>query len=220
MTTLTANLFDEVCARLPLFEDLPGDAPERLAAAGLGRGLLTASVRVRLRKAGFVDMAALALATPAELTKVRKIGPVRLDAIRAHVLDELARIYPDARAFHADDATAARRMDRLRMLPADRLSLTEAVLRASGCAGETCADVAMRRRSAWLKAGTVAATDLDGVVAALVAILSQDRPRIALKLADDPDAEDRLARERRAVAIRELDREWEEAAPTVRSRPR
>ncbi|MET0258429.1 MAG: hypothetical protein ABW179_07590 [Methylobacterium sp.] len=218
MATSPSILFDEVCARLPLFEDLPRDAPQRLAAAGFGRGLLTGAVRSRLRKAGFADMGMLALATPAELTSVRKIGPVRLQAIRAHVLDELARTYPDARVFHGTDATATRRMDRLRSMPANRLPLGETLLGALGCIGETCAALATRGRSECLRTGAVAATDLDGVVTALVDGLLQDCPRAAPPIGHDPAVDDVGERERRDETMRERDREWEEAAPRVRYR--
>lgn len=218
VTTSVSLLFDEVSARLPLFEDFPEGAPERLAAAGLGRGLLTAAVRGRLRKAGFTDMGVLALATPAELTKVRKIGPVRLLAIRAHVLDELARIYPDARAFHALDATASRRMDRLRTMPAGRLPLKGAAFEELGRAGESCATVAMRGRNECLKTPAIAAGDLDAVVVTLARFLLQDRPRVAPTIEADPAGTEVRIRDERARMLRERDREWEEAAPNERSR--
>lgn len=217
MTMPQSILLDEVCAQLPLFEDLPRDAPERLAAAGLGRGLLTASVRARLRKAGFVDMAALALATPAELMRVRKIGPVRLQVIRAHVLDELARIYPDARRFHGLEATAARRLGRLRRMPAERLILEEPAIAELGRSG-TGADLSARSRAECLKMHAITAGVLDRMVVALVRFLLLDKPRLPVRALEPTssvtEADERAARLR---VQQERDRAWEEADP---QRPR
>ena len=117
MMPLPETLFGEACARLPLFDGLSDEAIDRLAAGGFGRGLLTAALRARLRKAGLADMGALARATPAELMAVRKIGPVRVLTSRAHVLGELARRVPGARAAHGGEAT-----DRRLCLRSDRRS--------------------------------------------------------------------------------------------------
>ncbi|TXN23200.1 hypothetical protein [Methylobacterium sp. WL9] len=214
MTMPQPVLFDEACARLPLFENLPADAPERLAAAGLGRGLLTATVRGRLRKAGFTDMGRMALATPAELTTVRKIGPIRLAAIRAHILAELAKMFPDARTFHAAETTAARRIDRLRSLPAERLPLSAAARTALGCACVGSLALALRGRRDCLKTNAVTAGELDEVVTAFVHALSHGRPRRALGTSPPEGEPTKDAAE--ALSARMLrEREWEAAAPNI-----
>ncbi len=141
MSPLLPTLFDEASERLPLFDDLPDGAVERLAAGELGRGLLTASLRARLRRAGLVDMGMLALATPIDLMAVRKIGPVRVGTIRAHVLDELARLYLGARAIHNEDATTRRRMDRLHATPAERLPRDAAALARLLAPDKPCAQL-------------------------------------------------------------------------------
>lgn len=198
-------LFDEVSARLPLFDGLPGDAVERLAAGGFGRGLLTPSLRARLRKAGFADLRSLALAPPADLMAVRKIGSVRVATIRAHLLGELARMVPGARAEHDRDATDRRRWERLSAMPGERF----------GWAGATCADIALRPRAEIGGELEIPAADLDRIVEALVLALLPDRAQAPSAAAPDDEGarEARMARER-AERLRERDREWDEAAPS------
>ncbi|HJE23541.1 MAG TPA: hypothetical protein K8W01_07760 [Methylorubrum populi] len=213
--TSQPTLFDEASARLPLFDTLPEDVIERLAAAGFGRGLLTAAIRARLRKAGFLDMGMLARATPTALMAVRKIGPVRVDAIRIHVLGELARLVPGARAMHDKDTTDRRRLDRLRSMPAEWLPFGAAVLERLGPSGPTWADFAlMRRVEAGRMLGIVAA-DLDEIVSALARVLMPSQPHIRSASASQEDdaAQDARARQERAEELRERDREWDEAAP-------
>ncbi|KQQ30926.1 hypothetical protein ASF53_17665 [Methylobacterium sp. Leaf123] len=199
MRKLQPTLFDEVSTHLPLFDDLPEGAVERLAAVGYGRGLLTASLRAQLRKAGFADMAALALASPVELMAVRKIGPLRVTAIRVHLLGELARLVPGARADHDSEATDRRRLERLRAMPGGRF----------GWAGETCADLALRRCADIRAELDIPATDLDRIAAALARALLPERPRVPAPAAA-PEAD--AARER-AELLQEQDRQWEAAAP-------
>ncbi len=200
-------LIDKVFARLPLFDDLSADALERLSTAGLGRGLLTPTVRARLRRAGFDDMGKLALATPSELTAVRKIGPVRVGAIRAHILDELARFEADTRARHSKDATARRRIDRLRASPAQRLPLPVADIQGLGDVGAFQA---------------IQTDDLDGIVSALVRLLLTDQQRHQITAStrkDDAVENGGLARDR-AELLRARDREWDEADPAGLSHAR
>jgi len=197
------TLFDAVRARLPLFDDLPDGAVERLAAGGYGRGLLTASVRARLRKAGFADQAMLALASPADLMAVRKIGPLRVEAIRDHLLGELARLFWGARAEHDREATDLRRLDRLRALPGARF----------GRAGETCADLAARRCDALRAELEIPAADFDRLVASLALALQPHRPPVAAP--EDETAYAAQAVRERAELLRERDREWDEAAPAA-----
>lgn len=213
------TLFDAVSARLPLFEDLPEPLVARLAAGGFGRGLLTGSLRARLRKAGFADGAALALAAPAELMAVRKIGPVRVDAIRAHLLGELARLVPGARGFHDREATDRRRLERLRGVPLARLPLDADLVERLGTISPvvTCADLASRPRA---EIGPdLAAADLDRIAAALVRVLSPERPRLPLAAIGAEDEGSALSAHERAAVLRERDREWDEAAPSPRDRP-
>lgn len=208
---MQTTLFDAVSARLPLFDGLPDGAVERLAAGGFGRGLLTASLRSRLRKAGFTDMAMLALASRADLLAVRKIGPVRVEAIRAHLLGELARFVPGARADHDLEATGRRRLDRLRAVPGERF----------GRAGATCADLAERPCAEIRAELEIPAADLDRIAAALALALLPERPP-GPSGADRPDDDGALeaqAARDRAETIRARDREWDEAAPTGRARP-
>ena len=80
---LSRILFDEVVVSLPLFDGLPQETADRLAAAGFGRGLLTATLRCRLRMGGFADMGVLAFVVPVDLMAVRKVKPVRPRAYRA-----------------------------------------------------------------------------------------------------------------------------------------
>ncbi|WP_342150348.1 hypothetical protein [Methylorubrum sp. SB2] len=198
------TLFDAVRARLPLFDGLPDGVIERLAAGGYGRGLLTASVRARLRKAGFADQAMLALASPAELMAVRKIGPLRVEAIRDHLLGELARLVAGARADHDREATDRRRLERLRALPGARF----------GRAGETCADLAARRCDALRAELEIPAADFDRLVDALARALRPEQP--PLPAVEDETARAAQATRTRAELLRERDREWDEAAPDTR----
>ncbi|MCJ2031293.1 hypothetical protein MKK50_18160 [Methylobacterium sp. J-043] len=205
MKKLQPTLFYEISAHLPLFDGLPEEAIDRLGAGGYGRGLLTASLRARLRKAGFTDMAALALATPVELMAVRKIGQVRIEAIRAHLLGEIARLVPGARVDHNKDTTDKRRLDRLRAMPGGRF----------GWAGETCAELALRRCVDIRAELDLSAADLDSIVAALTLALLPERPRaLSVSAASETDAvRDTRSARQRAGLLRERDREWDEAAP-------
>jgi len=204
MRTLQPTLFDEVSAHLPLFDGLSEEAAERLAAGGYGRGLLTATLRARLRKAGFADMAALAMA-------VRKIGPVRVSAIRAHLLRELARLVPGARADHDSSATDRRRLERLRAMPGERF----------GWAGETCADLAVKRCADIRAELDIPAADLERIAAALTRALLPERPRVpSVAAAPEGDATPETTRAReRAELLREQDRLWDAAAPDADIRP-
>lgn len=211
------TLFAEARARLPLFDTLPEAAVDRLALGGFGSGLLTASLRTRLRKAGFAHMGALALATPADLMAVRKIGPVRIEGIRAHVLGELARLAPGARAAHDADATDQRRLDRLRAVAAEPMPLGGAPAERLGPAGATWADLALMPRAEAAQVLGVSAADLERLVSALVLALRPDPPRVepvAAAREEDAARETRVARER-AELRQEQDREWEEAAPVM-----
>ena len=221
MMPLPETLFGEACARLPLFDGLSDEAIDRLAAGGFGRGLLTAALRARLRKAGLADMGALARATPAELMAVRKIGPVRVLTIRAHVLGELARRVPGARAAHDGDATDRRRLDRLRALPAGPLPLVGTIAERFGPDGPTWADLASMRRAEAIRALGIAAADLDAIVSALVLTLLPDPPRslpVAAMREEDTAPETRAGR----VCVelqRARDQEWEAAAPATGASP-
>ncbi|MER2253410.1 hypothetical protein ABS772_26145 [Methylorubrum podarium] len=213
MMPLPRTLFGEASERLPLFDDLPDAAIDRLAAAGFGRGLLTAALRARLRKAGLADMAALARATPTDLTAVRKIGPVRIRAIRTHLLGELARLVPGARERHDQATTDRRRLDRLRTMPAEWLPLGSAVERL-GSAGPTWADLALMQRAEAGRALGLPAADLDEIVSALAHALTPDRPHLRPASASQDDAaQDARARQEHAERLRERDHEWDEAAP-------
>lgn len=198
------TLFEAISARLPLFDGLPEGAVERLAADGYGRGLLTASLRARLRKAGFADRGALALASPADLMAVRKVGPVRVVAIRDHLLGELARLVSGARAEHDRDATDRRRLDRLRAMPGDRF----------GRAGETCADLALWRCADLRIELEIPATEIDRIAEALALALRPEPPRPSSPV-DVPGHEPERDR---AALLRERDREWDEAAPETLGR--
>ena len=221
MMPLPETLFGDASARLPLFDDLSDEAIDRLAAGGFGRGLLTAALRARLRKAGFTDMGALARATPAELMAVRKIGPVRVLTIRAHVLGELARLVPGARAAHDGDATDRRRLDRLRGLPAGPLPLVGIVAERFGPAGPTWADLVSMRRAEAIQALGIAAADLDAIVSALVLTLLPAPPRtlpVAAMREEDTAPETKAGRVHAELQLAR-DREWEEAAPVTGARP-
>ncbi len=209
------TLFDEASAHLPLFDDLSDATVDRLALGGFGRGLLTTPLRARLRKGGFANMGALALATPVALMAVRKVGPVRVGAIRAHILDELARFLPDARAMHDRDTTDRRRLDRLRTVPVTALRLVPALVERCGSAGPGWADLAALRRLEVARALGVSATEVDGIVSALVRAILPDpqgmpSPR-TLREDDTPRGMDMGKAD--AEQLRERDREWDEAAP-------
>lgn len=211
------TLFDEVSARLPLFDTLDEDSLERLAAAGYGRGLLTASLRARLRKAGFADMGALAGAAPTDLLAVRKIGPLRVAALRIHLLGELARMVPGSRADHDDEATARRRLDRLRAVPVPSLPLDPPLLARLGRSVATAADLARLRRTEIGTDLTTCPTDPERIVVALTRVL---QPVPCRSVSDDPAADavtepETEHRRDRAAVLRERDREWDAAAPAT-----
>ncbi|WP_165937818.1 hypothetical protein [Methylobacterium segetis] len=210
------SLFCEICARLPLFEDLRPELIARLSAAGLGRGLLTASLRARLRKAGFADLGQIAQSAPAAILQVRKFGPVRVEALRAFILEEIARAAPGARVRHAAEALAERRLARLREIPLDRLPL-EADEIARLAFARTCADLAAHSRMALVHRGAIASADLDRLVTTLARFLGEGGPIIPAPAALPEEADGSEAR--RAASLAERDREWEEAAP-ARGRPR
>lgn len=215
MTPLPQTLFDEVSARLPLFDGVADEASARLATGGFGRGLLTAALRARLRKAGFIDMSALALAAPADLMAVRKIGPLRVEAIRAHVLCELARFVPGVRENHDKNATDERRLDRLRSMPVEWLPFGPAVVERLGPSGPTWADFALMRRAEAGRVLGIQAADLDEIVSALAHVLIPNQPLIRSAPASrgDDAAQDVRTMQERAELLRERDREWDEAAP-------
>ncbi|BAU88886.1 hypothetical protein MPPM_0281 [Methylorubrum populi] len=209
------TLFDAASAQLPLFDDLSDAVIERLALGGFGRGLLTAALRARLRKAGLADMAALARAAPADLAAVRKIGPVRLAAIRAHILDELARLLPGARTMHDQHSTDRRRLTRLRTVPADALRLIPPLMERYGSDGPNWADLALMRRAEAARVLRVSDADLDGIVAAFVRALRpapQHTPS-STTAHEANAAGDARAETAHAELLRERDREWDEAAP-------
>ena len=208
-------LLAEVCARLPLFDGLTPDTIEHLTASGFGRGFLTASLRARLRKAGFQDLGHLAQSPPDAITRVRKFGPVRLERVRSFILDAVARRLPDARALHAADATRERRLGRLRAMPAGRLPLDPGALAALGREGGTCAEIADRSRRDLLDGGATPG-EVDRIVTALAGILGgggivAPRAREAGPGAAVPDAG--ADADRRAALMAERDREWAAAAP-------
>ncbi|WP_232627908.1 hypothetical protein [Methylobacterium sp. Leaf118] len=221
MTPPPLTLYDEACARLSLFDDVPEDILERLAAGGFGRGLLTASLRARLRKAGYTDLGMLARATPAELMAVRKVGPLRVEAIRAHLVGALARLAPGARAAHGREATDQRRLDRCRAVPVERLPLDPALVARLGEAGDHCADLALRPRFAIARALALSASDLDRIVAALARIVLPDRPPVpSAATAPEEEAGGAAQGMRARAALQEArDREWDAAAPARPARP-
>ncbi|WP_336491101.1 hypothetical protein [Methylobacterium nigriterrae] len=215
-TARSESLFAEACARLPLFEDLSRDSIERLSASGFGRGFLTASLRARLRKADFRDLGHLAQSSPDAIAKVRKFGPVRLEAVRTFILEEIARSLAGAREMHTLEATRERRLARLRAMPVERLSLDEHEIAALGFEGGSCADIAGRSRLELLRAGVMASSDLDRIVTSLARFLREGRPIIPPAVeasAEAPAADTTDAAARRAALLAEQDREWEEAAP-------
>ncbi|MEA1832597.1 hypothetical protein U8607_10950 [Methylobacterium durans] len=210
------DLLAEACARLSLFEDLPGDTIHRLSACGFGRGFLSPSLRARLRKAGFQDLGHLARSSPDAITKVRKFGPIRVEAVRTFLLEEIARFLPGAREHHGPRATRDRRLARLREVPVARLPLAKDAIVALGLDGGTGADLAGRPRLALLRTGVVTSADLDRVVARLADCLGEGRAvpiPAAPASVESPAAEAERARAHRAALLAERDREWEEAAP-------
>ena len=210
------SLFDEVSLRLPLFEGLSGDNIQHLSALGFGRGFLTASLRARLRKAGFRDLSHLAQSSPDEIARIRKFGPVRVELIRTFILDEIAHWLPSARQTHAVAATRERRLELLRETQIKRLALDADKIAALGFAGSSCADMAGRSRLNLLGTGLVTPIDVDCFVMTLARFLGAcrtsarypgDGAREALS------AEMETTEARRAALLADQDREWEEAAP-------
>ncbi|MCJ2118492.1 hypothetical protein MKK65_18300 [Methylobacterium sp. J-001] len=210
------SLFDEVSLRLPLFEGLSGDNIQHLSALGFGRGFLTASLRARLRKAGFRDLSHLAQSSPEEIARIRKFGPVRVELIRTFILDEIAHWLPSARQTHAVAATRERRLELLRETQIKRLALDADKIAALGFAGSSCADMAGRSRLNLLGTGLVTPIDVDCFVMTLARFLGAcrtsarypgDGAREALS------AEMETTEVRRAALLADQDREWEEAAP-------
>lgn len=202
--------------RLPLFEGLPPDTIQHLSTSGFGRGFLTASLRARLRKAGYRDLGHLAQSSPEAITRIRKFGPVRLEQVRTFLLNEIARWLPGARAVHTAGVTGERRLTRLRDMPVERLPLDTGALAALGCAGGTCADIAGRSRLELLGTGAVMAGDVDRIVTTLARFLAVDRapaPLPADGTMDAPATETEVIAACRAALRAKQDLEWEEAAP-------
>ena len=207
------GLLAEVSGALPLFEDLPRGAIQHLCEIGFGRGFLTASLRARLRRAGFRDLGHLAESSPDTIAGVRKFGPVRVERIQAFIVEEIARRLPGGRAMHAAEATRARRLCRLRAVPVERLLLEDGVIAALGLAGGSCADLAGRSRRELLGTGLVTSADVDRIVATLVGILEAGRAITPPPAASAAEAPEKTPEARRAALLAEQDREWEEAAP-------
>ncbi|MFC6739615.1 hypothetical protein ACFQEW_11215 [Methylobacterium tardum] len=215
-TVRSDSLFDEVSARLPLFEALPPDTLQHLVTAGFGRGFLTASLRARLRKAGYRDLGHLAQSSPEAISGIRKFGPVRVAAVRTFILNEIARWLPGARDVHTEGATGTRRLGRLRDIPVERLPLGADAIAALGLAGGTCADLADRSRRDLLGTGAVMSGDVDRLVATLarfLAVAGAPAPRAADATMDAPATDAEVVAARRAALRAQQDREWEEAAP-------
>ncbi|WCS28827.1 hypothetical protein LOK46_31885 (plasmid) [Methylobacterium sp. NMS14P] len=216
------SLMAEVGARLPLFDGLSPDAIQRLSAEGFGRGLLTASLRARLRKAGFPDLGHLAQSSPVAIAATRKFGPVRVERVRHFILDALARWLPRAREMHTSEATRDRRLGRLRGLSAGCLPLAAGQIAALRFEDGSCADIATCSRLGLLRTGAVTSGDVDHVVATLthLARAADPIPPRPLDEAGAAPAGDAAAlAARRAALLSERDREWDAAAPTE-SRPR
>ncbi len=178
------SLFDEASARLPFFEDLPLPTLECLSTSGFGRGFLTASLRARLRKAGYRDLSHLAQTSPAAMASIRKFGPVRVELVRNFILGEIARWLPGAREMHMQAATGERRLERLRDMPVDRLPLSADKIAALGCMGLSYADVASRSRLELLDTGVVISCDVDRIVATLIDFLGGGSPTPSLLASD------------------------------------
>lgn len=215
-TIRSDSLFGEVSARLPLFEGLPPDTLQQLATAGFGRGFLTASLRARLRKAGYRDLGHLAQSSPEAISGIRKFGPVRVEAVRTFILNEIGRWLPGGRDVHAAGATGERRLGRLREMPVDRLFLGTDAIAALGLAGGTCADIAGQSRRDLLDTGAVMSSDVDRLVTMLarfLAVGSAPAPHSADATIDAPATEAEAIAARRAALRAQQDREWEEAAP-------
>jgi len=212
-TVWSDSLFADVSAQLPLFEDLPPDTIDRLSASGFGRGLLTASLRARLRKAGYRDLGHLAQSAPEAIARIRKFGPIRVDRVRTFILDEIARWLPEGRARHGTEATGARRLGRLRAIPVGRLPLEADQIAALRLGGESCAALAIRSRRELLGSGFVTSSDLDRIVATLATILRPPAPPSAEVARDAPESDGEALAARRAARLAEQDREWDEAAP-------
>lgn len=207
------SLFGEVSLRLPLFERLPSDAIQHLSALGFGRGFLTASLRARLRKAGYRDLGHLAQTSPEAITRVRKFGPIRVDSMRTFILNEIARRLPGARDVHAVEATRERRLGRLCDRSVDSLPFHAGEIAALGIAGGSCADIAARSRLDLLGTGILMPSDVDRIVTALARALfdeGQTDPRSAEVAVDASTMETKSVA---AARLAELDREWEDAAP-------
>ncbi|MCJ2089740.1 hypothetical protein MKK88_27685 [Methylobacterium sp. E-005] len=215
-TTTSGSLFGEVSERLPLFEPLPPDVLHALTTSGLGRGCLTASLRARLRKAGYRDLGHLAQTSPEAIASIRKFGPVRTDYVRTFILAEIARWLPGARETHAAGATGARRLERLRDWPVEQLPLDADAIAALGLAGCSCADMAGQSRFELLGTGVVLSGDVDRVVTTLARFLGGGGMAASLPTQgaiDAPASETEAIAARRAAQLATQDREWEDAAP-------
>lgn len=215
-TTRFDSLFGEVCVRLPLFENLPPDVVQHLSLSGLGRGFLTASLRARLRKAGYRDLGHLAQMSPEAIASIRKFGPVRVELVGIFILAEIARWLPGAREVHTAAATGERRLGRLRDMPIEILPLGADEIAALGFAGCSCADIAGRSRLELLDTGAVMSRDVDRIVTTLAHFLEGGRTTASypVQVAVDASAmEAETITARRAALLAKQDREWEEAAP-------
>ncbi|MCJ2065224.1 hypothetical protein MKK63_21260 [Methylobacterium sp. J-088] len=215
-TVTSDSLFDEISGRLPLFDDLPPDVIERLSASGFGRGFLTASLRARLRKAGYRDLGHLAQTSPDAIASIRKFGPIRVERVRTFLLHESARWLPGAREVHTPAATGARRLGRLADMPVEHLPLDADAIAALGLAGGSCAEMAGRSRLALLVTGAVMPHDVDRIVTTLARVLGggrTDAARSAQAAMDAPPTEPEASAAHRAALLAKQDREWEEAAP-------
>ena len=202
--------------RLPLFEGLSAGNIQHLSAMGFGRGFLTASLRARLRKAGFRDLSHLAQSSPDEIARIRKFGPVRVELIRTFILDEIAHWLPSARQIHAVAATRERRLELLRETQIERLALDADKIAALEFAGGSCADMAGRSRLNLLGTGIVTPTDIDRFVMTLARFLGVCRTTARCPVdgaREALSAEKETIEARRAASLANQDREWEEAAP-------
>lgn len=215
-STRSDSLFDEVGVQLPPFDDLPPDALQHLSTPGFGRGFLTASLRARLRKAGYQDLGQLAQTSPEAIARIRKFGPIRVDLVRNLILAEIARWLPGAREAHANGATGKRRLGRLRGMPIESLQLAANEIAALGFAGCTCADLACRSRAELLGTGFVISRDVDRIIATLAHLLAGSRTTASFSVQvarDFLENEPETIASRRAALLAEQDREWDDAAP-------